>query len=280
MEDGDVKLFESGAILLYLASRYGKLDVEQMAAAGQWTLFANSTLCETLFNEQRRWEWEWVGRRGGGGRGWGCWGGGCVWVPGGTGRQGRLPAARCLDGVDVDGGQLQLQPATTGLSPWRGVAGGRRRRRQRQLTRPRPRCIAARRSGAQGPAMLGTINTILGNKPYLAGAPRRPGAPAPSSRSRAPLQRQPAQRSTLCAAAAASQRPRLGGHSGSLPSPDLQGTISVCRTLRSARTCCTSPFSSRTWTSPSGFSGTSPGAPRSLPSASSARKQLSWRAAS
>jgi glutathione S-transferase len=48
------RLFESGAILLYLANKYGKLNPDQLGTAAQWTLFANSTLCEALFNERNR----------------------------------------------------------------------------------------------------------------------------------------------------------------------------------------------------------------------------------
>lgn len=44
--DGDFKLWESGAILLYLAEKYGKLpaSLEQRAAIAQWVFFANATL--------------------------------------------------------------------------------------------------------------------------------------------------------------------------------------------------------------------------------------------
>jgi glutathione S-transferase len=42
--DGDLKLWESGAILLYLLDRYGESDVNQRAIAAQWVLFANATL--------------------------------------------------------------------------------------------------------------------------------------------------------------------------------------------------------------------------------------------
>jgi glutathione S-transferase len=48
-------LFESGAILLHLANKYGKLDSDQLSKAAQWTMFANSTMCEALFYERNRW---------------------------------------------------------------------------------------------------------------------------------------------------------------------------------------------------------------------------------
>lgn len=53
--DGDFKLWESGAILLYLADHYGKADTaEQRAEIAQWVLFANATLGPELLNEVTR----------------------------------------------------------------------------------------------------------------------------------------------------------------------------------------------------------------------------------
>ncbi|MBC7972395.1 MAG: glutathione S-transferase family protein [Verrucomicrobia bacterium] len=53
--DGDFRLWESGAILLYLAEKYGKADTtEQRAEIAQWVLFANATLGPELLNEVTR----------------------------------------------------------------------------------------------------------------------------------------------------------------------------------------------------------------------------------
>lgn len=54
--DGDFKLWESGAILLYLAQKYGKIDpsVEQLAQINQWIVFANATLATGIFVEANR----------------------------------------------------------------------------------------------------------------------------------------------------------------------------------------------------------------------------------
>ena len=54
--DGDLALFESGAILLYLERKYGRepLSVEQQAILTQWTLFANATLGPGIFVEANR----------------------------------------------------------------------------------------------------------------------------------------------------------------------------------------------------------------------------------
>uniref|UniRef100_A0A383WFY7 Glutathione transferase n=1 Tax=Tetradesmus obliquus TaxID=3088 RepID=A0A383WFY7_TETOB len=55
MQDGSLSLFESGALLTYLADKYGKLDTpEARARASQWVLFANSTLANSVFVEQFR----------------------------------------------------------------------------------------------------------------------------------------------------------------------------------------------------------------------------------
>lgn len=53
--DGDFKLWESGAILLYLAEKYGQpMTPEQRAEFAQWILFANATLGPGVFVEASR----------------------------------------------------------------------------------------------------------------------------------------------------------------------------------------------------------------------------------
>jgi glutathione S-transferase len=54
--DGDLKLWESGAILLYLAQKYGKMpeSLEQQAEIVQWVMFANATLGPGIFTEATR----------------------------------------------------------------------------------------------------------------------------------------------------------------------------------------------------------------------------------
>ncbi|MBW4470717.1 MAG: glutathione S-transferase family protein [Stenomitos rutilans HA7619-LM2] len=53
--DDDFKLWESGAILLYLAERYGHADtVKLRAEIAQWVLYANATLGPELLNEATR----------------------------------------------------------------------------------------------------------------------------------------------------------------------------------------------------------------------------------
>jgi glutathione S-transferase len=49
--DGDFKLWESGAILLYLAQKYGKMpwSLEQQAEIVQWVMFANASLGPGIF---------------------------------------------------------------------------------------------------------------------------------------------------------------------------------------------------------------------------------------
>lgn len=54
--DGDFKLWESGAILLYLAQKYGKMPetLEQQAQIVQWVMFANASLGPGIFTEATR----------------------------------------------------------------------------------------------------------------------------------------------------------------------------------------------------------------------------------
>ncbi|APB35186.1 Glutathione S-transferase-like protein [Gloeomargarita lithophora Alchichica-D10] len=54
--DGETVVWESGAILLYLADKYGHLpaDVGQRGAIYQWVLFSNSTLVQALAQGDKR----------------------------------------------------------------------------------------------------------------------------------------------------------------------------------------------------------------------------------
>ena len=54
--DNEFKLWESGAILLYLAEKYGKMpeSLEKKAEIFQWVLFANATLGPGIFIEATR----------------------------------------------------------------------------------------------------------------------------------------------------------------------------------------------------------------------------------
>lgn len=53
--DGELTLWESGAILLYLAEKYGGAHtVEERAALAQWVLFANATFGPGVFVESSR----------------------------------------------------------------------------------------------------------------------------------------------------------------------------------------------------------------------------------
>ena len=54
--DGDFKVWESGAILVYLANKYGEtpISLEEQSEIVQWVLFANATLGLGLFVEDRR----------------------------------------------------------------------------------------------------------------------------------------------------------------------------------------------------------------------------------
>ena len=54
--DGDFQLWESGAILFYLAQKYGNIpsSLEEQAKINQWIIFGNATLGPGIFVEANR----------------------------------------------------------------------------------------------------------------------------------------------------------------------------------------------------------------------------------
>jgi glutathione S-transferase len=56
IQDGEITLYESGAILLYLAEKAGQLGTtpQQRGLVYQWVLFGNATLGQGIFNEATR----------------------------------------------------------------------------------------------------------------------------------------------------------------------------------------------------------------------------------
>lgn len=54
--DGDFQLWESGAIVFYLAQKYGNMppSIEEQAKINQWILFGNATLGPGIFVEANR----------------------------------------------------------------------------------------------------------------------------------------------------------------------------------------------------------------------------------
>ncbi len=54
--DGDFQLWESGAILFYLAQKYGNMpsSLEEQAKINQWIIFGNATLGPGIFVEANR----------------------------------------------------------------------------------------------------------------------------------------------------------------------------------------------------------------------------------
>lgn len=55
VQDGNSVLFESGAILMYLADKYGELSTpEQRGMVGSWIVWANASLDPVLFKENEK----------------------------------------------------------------------------------------------------------------------------------------------------------------------------------------------------------------------------------
>ena len=52
LADGDLQIFESGAILMFLADKYGGLETpEQRAEVNKWIVWANASLDPICFKD-------------------------------------------------------------------------------------------------------------------------------------------------------------------------------------------------------------------------------------